>query len=128
MAQSQLISERSGCPIASTLDSLGDKWSLVIVRDMLNGKTRFGDFLDSPEGIPTNILTSRLKRMVEMGLVTRRPYQDRPVRHEYILTATGEALLPVLQEICRWANKFIPDTWVPPAQFMARKVSRSRRS
>lgn len=120
MAETRLISQRSGCPIASTLDHLGDKWSLVIVRDMLNGKARFRDFLDSPEGIPTNILTNRLKRMVDLGLVTKRPYQDRPVRHEYVLTPAGEALLPVLQEICRWANRFVPDTWVAPAQFMAR--------
>ena len=122
MADKVLTPDRSGCPIASTLDLVGDKWSLVIVRDMLNGKARFRDFIDSPEGIPTNILASRLRRMVDAGLVAKRPYQDRPVRHEYALTARGEALLPVLQEMCRWANKFVADTWIPPKSFMERSV------
>ena len=114
-------SERSGCPIASTLDLVGDKWSLVIVRDMINGKTRFGGFLDSPEGITTNILASRLKRMEEAGLVEKTPYQTNPTRYDYALTEMGEALLPVVQEMCRWGNRYIPDTWIPPESFMARR-------
>ena len=113
---------RSGCPIAATLDLLGDRWSLVIVRDLLTGKRRFGEFLASPEGIPTNILAARLKRLEAAGLIARRPYQTRPPRHEYRLTSDGEALLPVLQEICRWANRHLPDTWVPPESFMGRKL------
>lgn len=115
---SELVSERSPCPIATTLDVVGDKWSLVIVRDMINGKKRFGEFLTSPEGIPTNILTSRLKRMEEAGLVLKAAYQERPPRFDYLLTPRGRALLPVLQEICRWGNGHAPDTWVPPEQFM----------
>ena len=115
-------SERSGCPIASALDLVGDKWSLVIVRDMINGKTRFGGFLDSPEGITTNILASRLKRMEEAGLVTKTPYQTNPTRYDYALTEMGEALLPVVQEMCRWGNRYIPDTWIPPESFMAKRV------
>jgi DNA-binding HxlR family transcriptional regulator len=114
--------QRSPCPIATALDVVGDKWTLVIVRDMLIGKTRFGAFLDSPEGIPTNILTDRLRRLEEAGLVDRRPYQDRPPRHEYTLTPAGEGLLPVLQAICRWGNAHIPGTWTPPASFMARTL------
>lgn len=113
-----LVSERSPCPIATTLDVVGDKWSLVIVRDMINGKKRFGEFLDSPEGIPTNILTSRLKRLEETGLVLKSAYQDRPPRFDYLLTPRGRGLLPVLHEICRWANGEAPDTWVPPDHFM----------
>jgi len=109
---------RSGCPIATTLDLVGDKWSLVLIRDMLTGKSRFGEFLASPESIPTNILASRLKRMEELGLVTRAPYQTRPPRHAYQLTAMGRALAPILQSICRWANQYFPDTWTPPESFM----------
>ena len=115
----KLTDARSGCPIASTLDLVGDKWTLVIVRDMINGKKRFNEFLDSPEKIPTNILTSRLKQMQENGLVKKRQYQERPVRNEYGLTELGRQLHPVLQEICRWANAHIQDTWVPPDSFMA---------
>ncbi len=110
---------RSGCPIASTLDLLGDKWSFIIVRDMLIGKRKFGEFLNSPEGIPTNILTARLRRMEAAALVSRRPYQTNPVRYKYELTLKGEGLLPALQEICRWANEHIPGTWTPPESFMA---------
>lgn len=113
---------RSGCPIATTLDLVGDRWSLVIVRDMLTGKKRFGEFLASPEGIPTNILADRLKRMGEAGLISRAPYQKHPVRHEYALTRKGLSLLPVLQAMCRWANRHFPDTWTPPESFMKRRV------
>lgn len=111
---------RSGCPIAATLDLVGDRWTLVIIRDMLTGKARFGEFLDSPEAIPTNILTNRLKKMEEFGLVEKRRYQDRPPRHDYLLTPLGRSLRPVAQSMCRWANAQVPDTWVPPESFMAK--------
>lgn len=112
---------RSGCPIANTLDLVGDRWSLLIVRDMVNGKRRYGEFLESPERIPTNILAERLKRLVAAGLADRQPYQQRPARYEYRLSGKGRALLPVLQEICRWANVHLPGTWVPPQQFMEQR-------
>ncbi len=109
---------RSGCPIATTLDVLGDKWTLILIRDMLAGKSRYSDFLGSPEGIPTNILANRLKRMEAAGLVAKRPYQTKPPRSEYLLTAMGRGLIPVLHDICQWANAYIPGTWVPPRDFM----------
>ena len=112
---------RSGCPIASTLDLVGDKWTLVLVRDMINGKERFGEFLESPERIPTNILANRLRDMERDGLVIREPYSSRPPRFSYRLTARGESLLPVLQSVCRWANRQLPGTWTPPASFMRRR-------
>lgn len=112
-------SSRSGCPIATTLDCLGDSWTLVIVRDMTTGKKRYGEFLESPEGITTNILASRLSRMEELGLITKSPYQTNPVRNEYHLTDAGHDLTPVLQAMCRWGNKHYPDTWVPPESFMS---------
>ena len=112
------ISARSGCPIATTLDLVGDKWTLVIVRDMLTGKRRYSEFLDSPEGIPTNILADRLRRMESMKLLSRTAYQTNPPRYAYTLTRRGEALLPVLQSMCRWANNEFPTTWTPPESFM----------
>lgn len=111
-------SSRSGCPIATTLDCLGDSWTLVIVRDMLTGKKRYGEFLDSPEGITTNILANRLNRMEDLGIISKTPYQTNPVRNEYSLTDAGRDLTPVLQAMCRWGNKYYPDTWVPPESFM----------
>lgn len=109
---------RSGCPIATALDILGDKWTLIVVRDLFTGKNRYSDFLTSPEGITTNILADRLARMERWGLIDKAPYQERPVRHEYRLTARGRALKPTLQEICRWSNAEFPHTWQPPEWFM----------
>ncbi|MGO1118361.1 winged helix-turn-helix transcriptional regulator [Rhodovibrionaceae bacterium A322] len=109
---------RSGCPIATTLDLFGDRWTLLILRDLLTGKRRFKEFLESPEGIPTNILSSRLKRMEQDGLLTKVQYQNRPPRYEYQLTARGQSIKPVLQSICRWANQEFPQTWTPPDSFM----------
>ena len=109
---------RSGCPIATTLDLVGDRWTLVIVRDMVMGKKRFGDFLKSPEGIPTNILTDRLQRLEAFGLLEKRSYQENPVRFEYRLTKKGADLLPALQAVCLWANRHLPDTWKTPKRFL----------
>jgi len=113
---------RSACPIATTLDIVGDRWSLVILRDMVNGKKRFSEFLASPERITTNVLSDRLAMMEATGLIEARVYQMRPKRYEYELTEKGLALLPVLQEICRWANRFVPGTWVPPEGFMKKRA------
>ena len=109
---------RSGCPIATTLDLVGDRWTLVILRDMFTGKSKFSEFLASPEKIATNVLTDRLELMEKIGLAEKIAYQKRPLRYEYRTTKKGEALLPVLQEMCKWANQFMPKTWSPPDSFM----------
>lgn len=114
--------QRSPCPIATTLDIVGDRWTLVVLRDMLTGKKRFSEFLDSPERITTSVLTDRLAAMEAAGLVDRAPYRQRPARYEYALTPMGRDLLPVLQEMCRWANRHVPGTWIPPAAFMERRA------
>ena len=116
---------RSGCPIATALDMMGDKWTLVIVRDLLNGEKRFGDFLESPERITTSVLAARLKQMEAFGVVARFPYQSRPTRFEYSLTDKGLELHGILQEICRWANKHWPDTWIPTDSFMKPRAPNS---
>lgn len=110
---------RSMCPIANALDFLGDKWTLVIVRDMLLlGKRTYNDFTFSSEAIPTNILAQRLKRLEKCGFVTKEPYQTKPPRFRYVPTAKAEDLLPVLIETVRWSNKHIPGTTVPPPGFL----------
>jgi len=115
---------RSPCPIASSLDLLGDKWTLVVVRDaLLFGKTRFADFLGSGERISTNLLADRLKRLECAGILERRQYQVRPPRYEYQVTQKGRELLPVLIELVKWANRHIPDTKKPP-QWMVEKFGR----
>ena len=113
---------RSSCPIATTLDIVGDRWTLIILRDLLIGKKRYSEFLEAAEGIATNVLSDRLTLMEQAGLVTKVPYQLRPKRFEYELTEKGEALLPVLQEMCRWANHQLPGTRTLPESFMTRKI------
>ena len=108
---------RSDCPIANALDLIGDKWTLLVIRDLLFlGNRKFGELLSSPEGIPTNILSDRLRRLEEHGLVAKVSYQERPPRHEYQLTAKGADLFPVLRALAGWANRHIPGTMVPPPE------------
>ena len=108
--------KRSACPVTSSLDIFGDKWTLIVVRDLLLGKNIYGDFMKSPEGIPTNILSDRLKKLILDGIVVKKAYSHRPVRYEYLLTEKGKALKPVLLEIVKWGNDHIEGTWRGSAQ------------
>lgn len=108
---------RSPCPIAYGLDLFGDRWTLLVLRQVFLGATRFGEFAEMPERIPSNILSDRLRRLVEAGILLRRAYQERPVRYSYHLTAKGADLLPVLQAIARWSRAHEPATWAPPEEF-----------
>jgi DNA-binding HxlR family transcriptional regulator len=101
---------RSMCPITGTLEILGDKWTLLVVRDMFLGKRTYSEFQASPEGIPTNILADRLKRLAQHGIIDRTPYQQAPVRYAYQLTPKGQRLAPVVQEIIKWGLENIPGT------------------
>jgi DNA-binding HxlR family transcriptional regulator len=97
---------RSGCPLASTLDIVGDKWSLLIVRDMLlQGKKTFKDFSISPEKIAPGILSSRLKWLEENGLVTKQKLPDNQKENIYLLTEKGIELAPIITEIILWSDK-----------------------
>lgn len=95
---------------------------MVVLRDMFNGKKRYSEFLASPEAISTNVLADRLSMMEQDGLITAVPYQEKPMRLEYVLSEKGMGLLPVLQALCRWGNTYLPGTYVPPASFMERKL------
>ena len=101
---------RSPCAIANSLDILGDKWSLLVVRDLLHGKRTYGELADSPEGIPTNILADRLRRLESAGIINSAPYQERPVRYAYTLSPKGRALGDVLLALVRWGKQHIPGT------------------
>ena len=109
---------RSQCPVASAIDLLGDKWTLVVLRTIFAGRHRFGELLGAPERIATNILSDRLERLEEYGLVTRTAYQENPPRYAYHLTERGADLLPVLQALAAWSGKHIPDRWAPPPWFV----------
>ena len=101
---------RSPCAIANSLDIVGDKWSLLVVRDLFFGKRTYGDLANSPERIPTNILADRLKRLEGAGIIVSTPYQQHPVRYAYTLTPKGKDLAGVLLAFVRWGKEHIPGT------------------
>ncbi|GAB4236521.1 MAG: helix-turn-helix domain-containing protein [Stanieria sp.] len=104
---------RSSCPIACTLDLIGDRWTLLIIRDMMFfNKQRFEEFLASPEGISSNILASRLKLLEELGLVIKQPYSNHSRRMNYQLTEKGKSLRPLLKTIASWGLKNLPQTQI----------------
>jgi DNA-binding HxlR family transcriptional regulator len=101
---------RSSCPVACTLDIVGDRWTLLVIRDLLAGKKRYGDFLASPERIPTNILADRLKRLEREGLISSARYSERPPRSEYLLTEEGRALSGAVAALADWGLRHFPGT------------------
>lgn len=96
--------ENTACPIARTLDSVGEWWSLLIIRDALHGLKRFDDFQRSLSIAP-NMLTRRLNSLVENGLLEKKIYSERPPRYEYVLSQKGRDLSPVLIALFSWGNK-----------------------
>src|SRR6266550_3202595 len=92
-------------------DTLIDRWSLLIVRDLLfRGELRFANLAASAEGVATNTLADRLRRLEESGIVAREPYSDRPVRHQYRLTERGRDLAPVRDAMATWGVAYLPGT------------------
>ena len=97
---------RSICPIASALDIIGDKWSLLIMRDMLvRGKKTFKEFSESQEGIAPGILSSRLKWLEENGLMTKQKLPQNQKENIYLLTEKGIELAPIIMELIIWSDK-----------------------
>jgi DNA-binding HxlR family transcriptional regulator len=97
---------RSPCPVACSLDILGDRWTLLVVRDLFLGRSRFKDFAASPEGIPTNILSDRLVRLQEHDIIKQIPAADGTKRSAYQLTEKGRALGPMLKAVRDWGLKW----------------------
>lgn len=97
---------RSSCPVACSLDIMGDRWTLLVIRDLMIGRNRFKDFSASPEGIPTNILSERLGRLQEHKIVVQIPAHDGTKRYAYQLTAKGRALGPLLEAMRGWGLKW----------------------
>jgi DNA-binding HxlR family transcriptional regulator len=103
------IKPRSGCPLSYTLDFFGDKWSLLIIRDMvLESKATYGEFLCSDEKIATNILADRLSMLETYGFVTKQVAPDKKSKFVYTLTEKGIGLVPVILEIGLWGSHFHP--------------------
>jgi DNA-binding HxlR family transcriptional regulator len=101
--------EKMSCPIARSLERVGEWWSMLIMRDALHGMTRFDEFQNSL-GIAPNMLTRRLNSLVDAGLLERRRYSEHPPRHDYVPTMRGRDLLPVIIALLAWGNKhFAPE-------------------
>jgi len=97
--------EHDECPIARALDAIGDWWSLLIIRDALLGRRRFGEFQKSM-GLAKNILTVRLRALVDRGILTTAPASDGSAYQEYVLTPKGRGLFPVLVALRQWSEEF----------------------
>jgi DNA-binding HxlR family transcriptional regulator len=103
------LNKRSDCPISCSLEVFGDKWSLLIIRDLIfYKKSTYNDFLKSEEGIATNILASRLKALEENGVIEKLAHPDSKAKVLYRLTQKGIDLLPIIMEVYIWSEKHYP--------------------
>lgn len=127
MAKSKTDCRQSGCPIAFTLDVIGDKWSLLVIRDMVFlGKKNYGEFLESSEKIASNILSDRLKRLEEDEIITKAQDPENQKKYIYELTPKGIDLIPMILEVILWGAKHDPKT-AAPKEFI-RKLKKDRKA
>jgi DNA-binding HxlR family transcriptional regulator len=101
------------CSIARSLELIGERWTLLVVREVFNGKRRFSEMQRSL-GVARNVLTSRLQRLVDEGILERRPYSEKPERYEYFLTEKGLDLWPVMMSLMFWGDKHEAIAGGPP--------------
>jgi len=101
-------SSQETCPIARTLDIVGDRWTLLVLRDISRGYTRYNELLASCEGISTNLLSDRLKKLEDRGFIERELYSDHPPRADYLLTERGRDFGPVLRALYQWGTTHEP--------------------
>jgi DNA-binding HxlR family transcriptional regulator len=101
------------CSIAGALDVIGEKWSLLVVRELFLGVRRFSD-IAANTGAPRDILTTRLRRLEDVGVVERSEYSSRPPRYEYRLTRAGRDLLPVIMMLKQWGDRHVSGEVLPP--------------
>lgn len=105
---------RSLCPIATALDVFGDKWTLLVIRDIgMLKRHRNKDMQQGAENIPSNILADRLKKLLEKELIRKVPYQNNPTRYEYFLTDAGNKVLPILMAMMKWGVESVSGTHLP---------------
>lgn len=111
------------CSVARTLGVVGDRWTLLILRDCFLGAHRF-DELEASLGLSPHLLSTRLGKLVEHGILERRPYRERPTRHEYRLTEKGRDLYPVIASLLRWGDRWMGDDADPPLALVHRRCGR----
>ena len=119
--------KRSDCPINFALETFGDPWSLLIIRDIVYfGKKTYGEFLESEEGMATNILASRLAHLEQQGILVKKPSLSDKRKEEYVLTEKGLDLIPVLVEMANWSAQHDPHTAAPAAWIALMKADREK--
>ena len=119
--------KRSDCPINFALETFGDPWSMLIIRDIVYfGKKTYGEFLASEEGMATNILASRLAHLEQQGILEKKPSEKDKRKEEYVLTEKGLDLIPVLVEMANWSAEYDPHTGAPAAWIDLMKSDRER--
>lgn len=119
--------DNSKCPITFSLDTIGDKWSLLVIRDMIfMGKKYYREFINSEEGISTNILADRLQKLEENGVISRVQDENNKKQFVYGLTDKGYDLVPVLLELIQWAAKHDPDTGACADEIAKMNANRDR--
>jgi DNA-binding HxlR family transcriptional regulator len=111
--------ESQTCSVARTLELVGERWTLLIIRDAFLGVRRFGDFAERL-GVARNVLQDRLERLVEAGILTKVPYQERPLRHEYRLTDMGRDLWPAIVALLQFGDKHLTTESGPPMLLLHR--------
>ena len=117
---------RSRCPVVFALDLFGDRWTLLVIRDMVfKGAATYTEFLNAGEGISTNILADRLRRLEDQGIVTKHDDSEHGAKYRYRLTKKGLALVPVLVEMIRWSARHQPST--PVSRTFRQRLDREPR-
>ena len=106
MSEQKTVKELSACPVETTLTLIGDKWKVLILRDLLTGTKRFGELKKSIGNVSQKVLTAQLRSMEENGLLTRTVYAEVPPRVEYTLTDLGESLKPILDAMWNWGEEY----------------------
>lgn len=109
------------CPVARGLSVVGDRWTMLVLRDCFLGIRRFEQFQDRL-GITRHVLTDRLRKLEAAGVLRREPYSGRPARYEYRLTERGKDLYPVLLSLIDWANHHLPSDGPPPFELVSRET------
>ena len=115
----------SSCSIAASLDIVGDRWTILILRDVFRGLHRYDEFRRDLD-IPRAVLADRLRRLVDGGVLAKRVYQDRPVRHEYRLTEMGRELSPILVGLMQWGDRWLSEDGPPRASCTTHAAPRWR--
>ena len=106
MNEQKTVKELPACPVETTLTLIGDKWKVLILRDLLTGTKRFGELKKSIGNVSQKVLTAQLRAMEENGLLTRTVYAEVPPRVEYTLTDLGKSLKPILEAMWNWGEEY----------------------